>query len=79
MLTRATAKGAIVTFLLRSPSVFDADEKMQKYIRGGTARLVKGDALQKEDVQSEWEEAAKPIQDGDQHGVDVLLFTVDPF
>lgn len=66
-------KGATVTFLLRSPSTFDANATIQKYIKGGQARLIKGDALIKDDVKRAWTEAAKG--DGDQR-VDVLLFTV---
>lgn len=59
-----------MTFLLRSPSTFDADEQIQKYVRSGKAHLVKGDALVKADVQCAWDEAQK-------HGpVDLLLFTV---
>ncbi|KZV70509.1 hypothetical protein PENSPDRAFT_752562 [Peniophora sp. CONT] len=73
---RLLAKGATVTFLMRSPSAFDADATMQKYIRNGTARLVKGDALNKEDVQSGWQEAGKPTHEGDTSDVDALLFTV---
>ena len=49
---------------------------MQAYIHSGLARLVKGDALNKEDVQRGWEEAAKPAHEGDSHGVDALLFTL---
>ncbi|VDB82686.1 unnamed protein product [Peniophora sp. CBMAI 1063] len=68
--------GHTVTFLLRSPSVFEEDETMQRYIRAGAARLVQGDALKKEDVQRGWQEAAKPMNGGDQSGVDILLFTL---
>ena len=48
---------------------------MQPYIQQGTARLVQGDALKKEDVQRGWEEAAKPVRDGDadSRGVDAVL------
>ncbi|KAJ3514207.1 hypothetical protein NLJ89_g2500 [Agrocybe chaxingu] len=67
---RLLDSGATVTFLLRSPAVFDADETIQKYVKAGKARLLKGDALVKEDVQRAWDEARK---DGP---VDVLLFTV---
>lgn len=70
---RLLDKGASVTFLLRSPSCFDADETIQKYIKAGKARLVKGDALVKADVAKAWGEAAQG--DGEQR-VDVLLFTV---
>jgi len=62
-----------VTFLLRTPSVFDHDDVVQKFVKDGKACLVKGDALVKADVAKAWEEAAKG--DGEQH-VDILLFTV---
>ncbi|KAF7302646.1 NAD(P)-bd-dom domain-containing protein [Mycena chlorophos] len=64
---RLLEKGAVVTFMLRSPSIFDEDEKMQHYIRSGRARLVQGDALKEEDVRRAWEAAGV---------VDTLLFTV---
>jgi len=65
--------GATVTFLLRSPGVFDSDNVIQKYVKSGHARLLKGDALIVEDVQRAWDEAAKD------RPVDVLLFTVGEF
>ncbi|KAF9462740.1 hypothetical protein BDZ94DRAFT_1165227 [Collybia nuda] len=62
--------GATVTFLLRSPSVFDKDEVIQGHIKSGKAHIVKGDALIESDVQQSWNEAGK-------HGnIDLLLFTV---
>lgn len=70
---RLLDKGATVTFLLRNPSCFDADATIQKYVKSGKARLVKGDALIKEDVKKSWEEAAKG--DGEAK-VDALVFTV---
>jgi len=73
---RLLAKGATVTFLMRSPSAFDANEEMQNYIKNGTARLVKGDALNREDVLKGWEVAAEPESPGGARGVDVLLFSV---
>ncbi|KAG7442514.1 uncharacterized protein BT62DRAFT_973755 [Guyanagaster necrorhizus] len=67
---RLLAAGSTVTFLLRSPSVFDGDAKVQEYVKSGKAFLVQGDALKQSDVQSVWDEASK-------HGsVDVVLFTV---
>lgn len=66
------AKGATVTFLLRSPSVFDNDEHIQPYIRSGIARIVKGDALVAEDVRRGWE-AAVEAKGG---AVDLMLFTL---
>ena len=63
-----------MTFLLRSgPATFEKDEIIQKYVKSGKARLVKGDALNKEDVANAWQEAAKG------EGwvrVGILLFTV---
>ena len=50
-------KGATVTFLLRSPNVFDTDTTIQRYIQSGHARLVQGDALKVEDVANGWEKA----------------------
>jgi len=71
-LSTPVASGATVTFLLRSPSSFDNDEVIQEYVKSGTARLVKGDALVREDVERAWDEAAK----GDGGGVDVLIVTL---
>ncbi|KAG9313326.1 hypothetical protein JVU11DRAFT_5631 [Chiua virens] len=64
--------GAIVTFLLRKPNVFDNDEAIQEYVRGGKARLVQGDALVKEDVKRAWATA----QGDDGKPIDFLVFTV---
>lgn len=43
---------------------------IQGYVKSGTVRLIKGDALVQDDVQHAWDEAARG---GD---VDLLLFTV---
>jgi hypothetical protein len=59
--------------LLRFPSIFDADVTIQKYVNVGKARLIKGDALIKDDVKKAWVEAAKG--EGEEK-VDILLFTV---
>jgi hypothetical protein len=59
--------------LLRTPTVFDNDEVIQEYVKSGKARLVKGDALVRDDCKKAWEEAAKG-EPGE--GVDLLLFTV---
>ena len=62
--------GATVTFLLRSPAVFDEDEAIKKAVRAGKAYLVKGDGLNQDDVARAWTEAIS-------HGhVDTVLFTV---
>jgi len=65
-----------VTFLLRDPSIFDSDSTIQDYIKKGMARLVKGDALSREDVHRGWAVAAQPAADEAHGQVDVLLFTV---
>ncbi|KAF8889869.1 hypothetical protein BD779DRAFT_1707023 [Infundibulicybe gibba] len=62
--------GANVTFLLRSPNVFDADEVIQRYVKSGKAHLLKGDALVQSDVQHAWDDAARGA------AVDLCLFTV---
>lgn len=69
------ASGATVTFLLRDPSVFDADDVVQGYVSSGKARLVKGDALVKGDVQTAWDQASFSTNNGFED-VDLLLFTV---
>lgn len=70
----ATEKGATVTFLLRSgPATFEKDATIQKYVESGKARLIQGDALNKDDVTKAWEKAAEG------EGwvrVGILLFTV---
>jgi len=69
---RLLAQGASITFLLRSPSSLEADPAINPYIHTGKAHLVKGDALNTEDVAKGWEEA---LQHG--HGtVDLALFTL---
>ncbi|THU96942.1 hypothetical protein K435DRAFT_778301 [Dendrothele bispora CBS 962.96] len=65
--------GCTVTFLLRNPSVFDADETIQKHVKSGKALLVKGDALIEQDVKRVWEEAAAHGPEGK---VDQVIFTV---
>ncbi|KAF9256218.1 hypothetical protein L218DRAFT_1081479 [Marasmius fiardii PR-910] len=62
--------GCTVTFLLRTPSKLENDQVIGKYVASGKAFLVKGDALERSDVENGWKEAGK-------HGnVDLLLFTV---
>lgn len=65
-------RGATITFLLRSPSAFDGDEVIQKYVKSGKVRLVKGDALNAQDVSRGWETA----REAGEGRVDVVLFTV---
>ncbi|KAG1860603.1 hypothetical protein DFJ58DRAFT_268492 [Suillus subalutaceus] len=69
---RLLALGATVTFLLRSPQVFDQDDTIQNYIKEGKARLIQGDALVKDDIRRAWSEA----QVDDTRPVDFLIFTV---
>jgi hypothetical protein len=64
------AAGATVTFLLRSPAAFETDETIQKYVKEGKARLVKGDGLVKNEVKHGWDEAHEVGP------VDLLIFTV---
>jgi hypothetical protein len=64
------AAGATVTFLLRSPAVFEKDEAIQKYIKEGKARLVKGDGLVKYEVKHGWDKAQETGP------IDLLIFTV---
>ncbi|KAG1742657.1 uncharacterized protein EDB91DRAFT_289092 [Suillus paluster] len=71
---RLLALGATVTFLLRSPGVFDQDETIQDYVKKGKARLVQGDALVKSDVRQAWSEAQG--NDSEPRPVDFLIFTV---
>ncbi|KAJ3764344.1 hypothetical protein EV360DRAFT_31524 [Lentinula raphanica] len=67
---RLLAAGCNVTLMLRSPSAFDSDEAVQKYVKEGKAHLVKGDALVQSDVKHAWDEAST-------HGaVDLILFSV---
>ncbi|KAJ6587188.1 hypothetical protein DFH09DRAFT_1142850 [Mycena vulgaris] len=64
---RLLAKGATVTFLLRSPSIFDGDSTIQNYVKSGHARLLKGDATNEADTQRAWDQAGV---------VDAVIFTV---
>jgi len=66
----STEQGSTVTFLLRNPSVFDSDTTIQKYVQSGSARLIKGDAMNLPDVQAVWAAATKDAP------VDLLLFTI---
>ncbi|KAJ3524876.1 hypothetical protein NM688_g8488 [Phlebia brevispora] len=68
---RLLNKGATVTFLLRSPSVFDDDQVIQRYVQSGHARLIQGDGLNASDVAKAWELALE----GSAH-VDLVLFTL---
>ncbi|KAG0691787.1 hypothetical protein DFH29DRAFT_975621 [Suillus ampliporus] len=74
---RLLALGATVTFLLRSPGVFDQDETIQNYVKKGKARLIQGDALVKNDVSRAWSEAQHHQgDDSNSRPVDFLIFTV---
>ena len=59
-----------MTFLLRSPATFDDDQSIQKHVKSGKARLIKGDGLVLADVKNVW--AAASLD----RPVDVPLFTV---
>lgn len=59
-----------MTFMLRKPSVFDQDVKMQKYIQEGRAKILKGDATIRTDIQKALLEARL---DGK---LDAVLFSV---
>ncbi|RXW12029.1 hypothetical protein EST38_g13826 [Candolleomyces aberdarensis] len=67
---RLLNQGSSVTFLMRSPSAFDNDATIQEHVKSGKARLVKGDAMNIEDVKVAWSEA------GRDKPVDLLLSTV---
>ncbi|KAJ7902172.1 hypothetical protein B0H14DRAFT_2670236 [Mycena olivaceomarginata] len=67
---RLLEKGATVTFLLRSSSAFDGDATIEKYIKSGNARLVKGDASNEADTQRAWTEAGI---------VDAVIFSVGTY
>ncbi|RPD56425.1 hypothetical protein L226DRAFT_468560 [Lentinus tigrinus ALCF2SS1-7] len=69
---RLLKQGTTVTFLLRSTSVFDNDEQMQPFVRDGKAQLMRGDALNLDDVRRAWE-AAVEAGGGT---VDIVLFTI---
>lgn len=59
-----------MTFLLRKPSVFDKDAKMQKYIQEGRAKIISGDATIRTNVKT-------ALNDARINGkLDVVLFTV---
>ena len=62
--------GSTVTFLLRSPTIFEEDESIQNHVKSGKARLIKGDGLVLADVQNVWAAASKD------RPVDLLIFTV---
>ncbi|KAJ7857889.1 hypothetical protein B0H13DRAFT_2076777 [Mycena leptocephala] len=66
---RLLEQGATVTFLLRSPSIFNEDALIQTYLKSGNARIVKGDATQEADTCRAWDEAGV---------VDAVLFSIGP-
>jgi hypothetical protein len=67
---RLLDSGATVTFLLRNVSAFDNNATVQKYIATNKARLVKGDALVRSDVQRAWDVATS------ESPVNVVLCTI---
>ncbi|KAJ7155759.1 hypothetical protein C8R46DRAFT_1295732 [Mycena filopes] len=64
---RLLEQGSQVTFLLRKPSVFDDDAVIQRFIRAGAARLIKGDAKKEEDMRQAWAQVG---------AVDAVIFSV---
>ncbi|KAJ7778995.1 hypothetical protein B0H16DRAFT_1359687 [Mycena metata] len=64
---RLLEQGSTVSFLLRKPSVFDEDPMIQKFIRSGAARLIKGDAKKEDDMVNAWAQAGI---------VDAVIFSV---
>jgi NAD(P)-dependent dehydrogenase (short-subunit alcohol dehydrogenase family) len=69
---RYLEKGDTVTYLLRKPTVFDNNAEMKKYVESGTAKLVKGDVLNKDDVKKVYEVAGE----GEGPGVEVILYSI---
>ena len=69
-----TENGATVTFLLRNPKCFDADEFMKPYIATGKARLVPGNALKEDDVREAWKVATEQGAK-----VDTVLYTLGEY
>ncbi|EIW84749.1 hypothetical protein CONPUDRAFT_134666 [Coniophora puteana RWD-64-598 SS2] len=70
---RLLESGATVTFLLRKPEVFDDDDEIKGFVATGHARLIKGNAMSKDDVAQAWKEAAR----GDDGApVEYVLFSV---
>ncbi|KAF8522167.1 hypothetical protein BU17DRAFT_45099 [Hysterangium stoloniferum] len=67
---RLLAEGHTVTFLLRNPSVFDEDPTIQKFVNDGHAKLIKGDATVKSDIQKAFDEARSNGQ------LDAVIFSV---
>ena len=65
-----TDAGSHVTFLLRNPDIFAEDEAVQKHVQAGTVHIVKGDALNIDNVHAAWAEAIKSGP------VTLVLFTV---
>lgn len=75
---RLLKQGAVVTFVVRNAGVFDADENIRPYVRSRHARIVKGDALNEEDIRKAWTTANDPAADvaGAAEGIDLVLFTI---
>ncbi|KAG8858385.1 hypothetical protein FRB96_005270 [Tulasnella sp. 330] len=63
-------QGHHVVYLLRKPSVFDANEAMKPFIDSGVAEIVQGDALVADDLTRAWAQATVGGP------VDVVLFTL---
>ncbi|KAH7345754.1 hypothetical protein B0J17DRAFT_531278, partial [Rhizoctonia solani] len=67
---RLLAKGHTCTLLLRRPDAIDSDPSMSDYVRNGSAKLVCGNALVRDDVQKAWDIANSDGQ------VDLIFFGI---
>ncbi|KIJ42745.1 hypothetical protein M422DRAFT_31265 [Sphaerobolus stellatus SS14] len=65
------AENHTVTYLLRKPEVFDKDLELQKYIKNGQAKVIKGDATVKEDIRKAFTETST-----NGNTLDAVLFSV---
>ncbi|CAE7106082.1 unnamed protein product [Rhizoctonia solani] len=54
---RLLAKGHTCTLILRRPDSMESEPSISEHIRNGLAKLVRGDALVREDVQKAWDVA----------------------
>lgn len=59
-----------MVFQLRSPTAFDNDQAMQPFVQSGKAILIKGDSLNKQDIENAWKAANQGSP------IDLVLFTV---
>ncbi|CAE6472770.1 unnamed protein product [Rhizoctonia solani] len=52
---RLVARGHTCTLLLRNPDAMESDPTMADFVRGGQVKLVRGDGLDREDIQRAWD------------------------